>query len=354
MKRSAGVTVIAILSLVGSALTFAMGIVMLAVMTLVPAPHSNQFPGSPIFFKTILVLGSLVYLLPAVWGMVTGIGLWRLKSWARISIIVFAVLLSATGGFSGLISFLVPFPAAPNSGLDPAVMSGIRIGMGLFWLALLGIGIWWLVFFNRPGVKVQFVRPATEDAGGSTLQTGQFSENKASDALAPGRAERPLSITILAWLLLAGCAFLPLGIVLRAPAVFFTRLLTGWSASAVFLAFTALQLWIGIGLLRLKPAARTAAIIYFIFGAVNTAVFYLAPGSHTRLAALLDSEQTMFPWMQTLQSQPQFLFDLTPMLVIGGVAGAVAATIPLYFLITRKLAFEKAAADLGSVQTPFS
>jgi hypothetical protein len=352
MKRSAGVTVITILSLIGSALTFAMGIVTLAVMVLAPAPHSNQFPGSPIFLKTILVLGALVYLLPAVWGIVTGIGLWRLKSWARISIIVFAVLLSVTGGFAGLTSFFVPYPVEPNGGLDPSVVTGIRIAMGLFWLTLLGIGIWWMIFFNRPKVKMQFVRPTPQFADASTLQTADPLQNAAVGAI-PGTAERPLSITILAWLLLAGCVFMPLGIALHAPAVLFTKLLTGWSAASVFLVFSAIQLWIGIGLLRLKPAARMAAIIYFVFGAVNTAIFYLAPGSHTRLAALLATEQTMFPWMQPLQSQPQFLFDPAPMLVIGGVAGAVAATIPLYFLITRKAAYEKAAADLGSIRMPF-
>jgi hypothetical protein len=46
MKRSVGVTIIAILSLLGSAFMLVMGTVMLAVMALAPAPRSSQFPGS--------------------------------------------------------------------------------------------------------------------------------------------------------------------------------------------------------------------------------------------------------------------------------------------------------------------
>jgi hypothetical protein len=354
MKRSVGVTVIAILSLIGSALMFVMGILLLVVMALAPASRSNSFPGSPMLFRIILVFAALAYMLPAIWGILTGIGLWRLKNWARLSIIVFAVLLSIMGGFTGLVTLIVPFPIVPNSGVDPAAMDGVRIVMGVFWLAQLGIGIWWLVFFNRPKVKEQFAKPAPDPAAASALPAGQLAQNMAASSVVPGAAERPLSITILAWLLLAGGLFIPLCIFLRAPAVLFTKLLTGWPATTFFLGFAVMQLCIGIGLLRLKPAARTAAIIYFAFGAVNMAVFYFAPGGHTRLLALMDSEQLMFPWMRMFQSQPQFLFDPTPFFLIGAVAGTVGAAIPIYFLITRKLAFEKAAAELGSIPRSFS
>lgn len=60
MKRSVGVTVIAILSIVGSLFTFAVGILVVLAMILATAPPSNQFPGSPIFFKVILSAVSLM------------------------------------------------------------------------------------------------------------------------------------------------------------------------------------------------------------------------------------------------------------------------------------------------------
>jgi len=347
MKRSGGVTIIAILSLLGSALMLVMGTVMLAVMVLAPAPRSGQFPGPPMLFKVILLFASLMYFLPAIWGIVTGIGLWRLKNWARMSTIVFSVLLILMGGFTGLVSLVVPIPAVPNNAADPSVMSGMRIVMGAFWLTQLGIGIWWLVFFNRSKVKEQFGRPPMAFAAVSTPQT-VYLEGMPVSATDRSAAERPLSITILAWFLLAGSLFIPLSLLLRAPAMLFTRLLTGWPAVVVFLAFGALQLCIGIGLLRIRPAARTAAIVYFAFTFVNTAVFYFAPGSHARLLALVERQQSMFPSMRLIQNQSQFQFDPTPFLVVGAVGGLAVIIVPLYFLITRKVPYEKAAAVLES------
>jgi hypothetical protein len=139
MKRSAGVTVIAVLALVGSAFTLLVGVGMLVAVAIVPAPESTEFPGSPMLFRIILVFASLMYLLPAAWGIFTGIGLLRLKNWARISTIVFSVLLILMGGFTALMSLIVPLPVTTHSDVDPAVMSGIRMASGAFWLTLLGI-----------------------------------------------------------------------------------------------------------------------------------------------------------------------------------------------------------------------
>jgi hypothetical protein len=348
MKRSVGVTVIVILSLLGSVLTFAMGVLILVVMMMAPVSRSGQFPGSPIFFKVMLLATSLMYLLPAVWGVVTGIGLWRLRNWARISIIVFSVLLTLMGGFSGLMMLVVPIPSTPNNPVDPSVMTGIRVGMVAFRFALAGIGVWWLVFFNRLKVKGQFGQLSPALADGSPLQTAYSMQGPPVGMIGAEEAKRPLSITILGWLVLTGCLFIPLSLILRAPAIFFTKLLIGWPAVLFYFGFAVAQLCIGVGLLRLRPAARTAAIIYFIFGSVNAAVFYLAPGGHARMLTLMESERVMFPWMRMLPSQPEFRFDATPFLVVGAVSGLIVTAIPLYFLITRRFAFEKSAADLES------
>src|SRR5215470_4214725 len=111
-----------------------------------------------------MYLAALVYLGPSAWGILTSIGLFRLKEWARISIIVFSVLLVAMSGLGGLMLLLIPFPTPPGQTVDPSVTSGVRLVMGVSCLLLISVGAWWLVFFNRAKVKQQFVAPP---AGGA-------------------------------------------------------------------------------------------------------------------------------------------------------------------------------------------
>jgi hypothetical protein len=313
-----------------------MGIVMALVMARAPEVSPKEFPASPAFFKMILFMGVLMYVLPAIWGICTSIGLFRLRNWARLSIIVFSVLLILMFGFGGLIAFLLPFPSAPGQPVDASVVTGVRIFMGVLAAALVTLGIWWIVFFTRPGVVSQFVpTPPVPDAE----QAQPFAVG------VPQRASnRPLSITILAWFLLVGCMLIPVSILLHSPAVLFTKLLTGGPAVAYFLVFAAVALYVGIGLLRLQPNARIAGIAYFGFAFVNAAVFYLAPGARVRVASLLAVSQSMFPAMPA-SSQVNLPFDTTSFLVICGAIGLVVVLVPMYILISQKQAFSKAEIE---------
>jgi hypothetical protein len=104
--------------------------------------------------------------LPAGWGICTGIGLLRLKNWARISIMVFGGLLAVFGlfgAFGALLASLITLPSSPD--MNPAVLTSVRVFMVLFAMAQLGLGIWWVYFFNRATVKAQFQRPPGLSAG---------------------------------------------------------------------------------------------------------------------------------------------------------------------------------------------
>ena len=347
MKRSIGVTVIAVLALLGSVLTFLMGILMGWVMFRAPSGNPPQFPGSPAFFKAMIFMVSLMYVIPAIWGICTSIGLFRLKDWARISMIVFAVLLILMGGFGILMSLVIPLPAPSNLPSDRSIEVGVRLSMGVFSGALLSLGIWWVAFFSRKKVRQQFAGVRAVIANGATplaLDPLQLQPNMET---MPSTPRRPLSITILAWFLLAGCALIPLNVLLRAPAVLFTKVVTGYPAAVYYLALAGLQLYIGIGLLRLRPAARIVCIGYLAYGLVNAAVFYLAPGGHARMLALIEKQQSMFPWVQPGQNQFLQQVDLTPLLIIGACVGLAVLAVPLYFLITRRQAFETPVTALA-------
>ena len=332
MKRSIGVTFSAIVSLLGSALTLGLGVLVIFLLFFF-APTRANFSGVAAAPKAIFVMGVLVYVLPAIWGIITSIGLFCLKNWARISILIFSVILILMGVIAGLIMLLMPLPAAPAGAATQSTMTGLRLGMGGFWFGIAGIGVWWLILFTRPKVKAQFTAPSLACLTGEGLQPA----TPALIGQSPSSA-RPLSITIIAWLLLVGCAFFPINFVIHAPAIFFTKLVTGYGAAIYLFLYLVANLFIGIGLLRLNPTARIAGIAYYVFAIVNAGTFYLAPGARERMLALIGASQAMFPWMKPMQeSGPQF--DLMPFMTVFGVIGLLGVLVPLYFLITRRQAF---------------
>lgn len=348
-KPSVGVLLIGVLSLVGSAITLLMGIFMLFIPLLAPVSKTDNTPFAPGMFKAMMVLGSLFYVGPAVWGILTAIGLFRLKEWARISTIVFSVLLILMFGFGGLMTLLIPFPTPPNQDVNPAIMNGVRTTIGTFMFAVVAVGVWWLVFFNRAKVKQQFAASPTPAVGATTTEA--ISSSVAPVAVvAPRPPGRPLSLTIIAWLLLVGCLFVPLNLYLHTPVVLFTRIVAGWPAALYLLAVTAIHLYIGIGLLRLKPLARTIGVAYCLFLFVNAGVFYLAPGGRSRMLDLMQRSMALFPGMEEWQNQQvTTLFASTPFLWVAAISGLIVLVFPLYFLVTRKQAFEQAAAQNANV-----
>ena len=337
MKRSPGITFAALIALIGSIFTLLFGLLMLVIMMFAPIPAPGQSHVSPTLMRAVFVLLSLFYLLPAIWGIVTSIGLFRLRNWARLSIIVFSVLLLLTGVFAGLVSLLMPVPAGVNTASNPSIMLAIRLSMGLFWLTMIGIGAWWLIFFTRTSVRAQF---AAAPALGDMAVPAPPNQGMSPPIAVPSGPRRPLSITIIAWLLLIGCVLLPASLLLKAPMVLLTTVITGWAASAFCVAYAIANFFVGRGLLRLQPWARKTAIGLYGFGLLNTAVFYFAPGGRARMVALMESQRSMFGWETMLPNQPLVHIDLSPLFPIFAMLGLIGAALPIYFLIRRKAAFE--------------
>lgn len=343
MKRSVGVTIIAVLSLIGSILMLIMGILMVALAIFIPKTDANI---PPAFFTIAMVMGSIFYFLLGAWGISTGIGLFRLKNWARISIIIFSILLALMSAFSMLMSVLMIFLPIAGPSAEPSAMNIGRLVMGVFWGVQLGIGIWWLVYFTRAKVKAQFVPVVTALSQALPQVEYQMPATAFQSGTVQKPSGRPVSITVIACLLLAGCLFIPTNLITRGPAIFFTKIVFGWPAALIFIVFAGIQLYVGIGLLRLRPVARLVGLVYFAFGAANSAVFFLAPGAGTRMAALIEWQKSLFPVSQFPFMQPQFQFDFTPFYpvfaIFSGVAGVVAMAAQMYFLVTRKAAFKQA------------
>lgn len=365
-NRSAGVTAIAIFQFIGSALLLALAVLMAFAMlvTTVPPPNDRQLP--PHFFTAMRVVLPLFYALPAVWGIVTAVGLLQLKNWARISTIVISILLIVFGAFGVLTSMVFFLKPPPGNGLDPKMFAVIGAVAAVFALAEIGVGVWWMVFCNRANVKAQFLPqlyPLPYAAQGGTPYAIDMphtatppppsltSPTDLSSTTAPTpptvaatRTARPLSISIIAWFMLVSCLFIPLTFFIRPPLALFLTILTGWQSFVFMLISGALNVYVGIALLKMKPIGRLIGIGYFIFGLLNGAVFYFAPGRNARLQKLLDLQQSMFPWMRSAQSSP-FQTDMMPFFIVGAIGGVVFCIVLLYFLIIAKPAFDRAARE---------
>ncbi|HZE82626.1 MAG TPA: hypothetical protein VE604_17125, partial [Candidatus Polarisedimenticolia bacterium] len=250
-NRSAGITVIAILALIGSALLLLMAVVMAFAMLVAPTPDTNNAQLPPMFFKVFRVILPLFYALPAIWGIVTAVGLLGLRNWARISTIVFSVLLIIFGAFGMLTSMVFFLKPPPGNGLDPKAVFFIGVTMAVFALVQIGIGIWWMVFFNRARVKAQFLpQPSPfphlgQDAAPNAIDMpysatppppgfaspADLAPPPVPPIAAPNSSGRPLSISIIAWYLLASCLFIPFPLFLHTPTALFLAILTGWRAA---------------------------------------------------------------------------------------------------------------------------
>jgi hypothetical protein len=197
-KPSTAVTAAAIIAIIGS--VFAVLGALMSVFGLFFLAHLPQGPAMPAGVLPLVAATMICVLAVAVLGIFTGIGLLRLKNWARISALVWAGISAPFSALIMLVFLLIPTPAPPHGPAAP--MYFVRVFSLVFYGVPLAIGLWWLVLFNSKAVVAQFASPA----GGS--------ETPSSDSLLDSPAPRPpavpLAITVLAWFfLLSSCYSCP-------------------------------------------------------------------------------------------------------------------------------------------------
>ncbi|MEO8659337.1 MAG: hypothetical protein ABI693_12755 [Bryobacteraceae bacterium] len=299
-----GIRASAIITILGSAGTLLMaGIMMLAAFLPQPAAATP----SPIPMKPLGIVMSVFFLALAAWGGSTGIGIILRRRWSRISIIIFAAILAVIAGGGMLIIFAIPLPTPP--GADPAIIAGVRYAIAGFYGLLTIISIWWLVLFNRSITKSYFhgLDPA-------------------------GESVRPLSISIVAWYLLSAVVFYVPVLLFRSPAVVFGVVFTGWIALVIIAVFSAAQIYIGAGLLRLRESARVAAMVYFCIVGAN-ALASLRPATQAEMMRQMQiSMPKFFPTAATGAVSP-FPWPF-------GLVMIVLTALPIFFLVRRRGAFQ--------------
>jgi len=330
VTRPRGVTAAAIIALIGSVGAAGCGVLMLLAgialnradladaMARRPAP-----PFSPLLMMIVMGLSALAF---AAWGCASAIAVLRLKSWGRLSFIVFGALLTAFGAmyiFGGVVMMVI-FTSAPF--LDPNVPRGFLIGMMggmvVYAVVLVAIGIWWLVLFNRAAVK--------------TLFLGTFA--RTSDA-----TPIPVRVLIVAWMMVASILALPILLFAMSPmppAFLFGVEMHGWLARLVLVTQFGLFIVAGIGLLRRHSSALALAIGVYVFGLINSAAIAVRPGGF---------RQAMETYRGTGGEQilpPQFFDSMASLTMVAGLAFNLVL---IALLISARGRYLKACTARGSM-----
>jgi hypothetical protein len=304
MSRPVAVTASAVVAILGSIFTLlmaALSVASLFIATAQPRPHNSA---------QIVIAGALLFVAFAGLGIWTSVGLFRLRSWARTSVLIFAGFLAAVSIFSLLVTMAVPMPGDMSADTVRVFRWTMVVTFGI----PLVIAVWWLMQFNTQSTKAAFASPGVEPA-----------------------SLRPLSITVIAWASILGGASGLIGILARAPAFLFGLLFTGWTATAIYAALGALSLYIGKGLLDLRERARVLAIAWFAFSFVHMGLVTFVPSMRQ---GMLDFQLTLAK-DQAQQAQP-IAFDPGMLINLSFAFAAIVAAAAIWFLVRSRPAFARA------------
>ena len=291
-----GIRVSAALAILGSLLSLLFGVLLVWAVFNTSPSHGEALRLRPLLFGLAVFLAAL-----AAWGLATGTAIFRRRRWARISALILAVLLVGMG-VSALIAML--FVAIPVS---PDVSRGMAI-LAAFYGGLMLVGAWWLLLFNSRGAKLYFTGPEE-----------------------PSESGRPLSIAIIGVYLLLCAAGTAAAAIFRVPAALFGWVITGWGTLAVYTVCTAVEIWLGTGLLQFQNPARIGSIVFFALVAANSAVWAALPDFAQRMRELEAGLPRFLrppPHMPALDSMSGFL-----------LIGSLFALVPIWFLVRRRAAF---------------
>jgi hypothetical protein len=343
MARSTGITVSAVIVIIGSAFTVLFGAMMLLGSFVVL--NSSRAADAPVNLRYVLVIESFVFFAFGGWGLASGIGLIKTKEWARISTLVYAAILVFLSLPAALAMALVPFPTT-SSADDPNrpfnIMLVVRVGGTLLYAMSAALGGYWLYFFNTQKVKAQFraQQPLTEVG---QAEVPALPSGIPSVRFGPDQRIRPLSITIIGWYLIIASALAPLSIVfvnnlfsrLNLPFFFLGFFLFGPTAYLLLIVWMAAQLVAAVGLLKLKRWGLFATIALQCLALLNMVMMVAVPANRLRFQQVMDTIRFSTSG-QMFHSAPMF-----PMW-IGILSSLPIVVVILFFLISQKNSFSSA------------
>jgi hypothetical protein len=285
---------------------------------------SRPTPEMPAFLKTIMLVMMALFLGVAIFGVVTGVGLIRLRNWARISALIWAGVSAFGSASTILIVFLMPLPAPPN--VAPGALAAIRwIILLVYGLPLL-IGIWWLILFNRRPIKSQFAE-----------------QSLSADPSIPHKPRCPTPIVVLAWLLIIS-VFNAIFVLLPAyvPVVLFGHIISGAAGRVVFILSCVLFAVAGVGLLKLKTWSYPLTIGMYLIWLASGVISLLTPNSKIILNSAMSKMLGSMHLPDSGYQSPDYMRYMSLGIFLGLAFCGAVLTMLFYY---RKRFLEAAAAS---------
>ena len=281
-RASGSVVAAGVVAILGSCLAILGAALGIFGMGMLPStPEARQLPAGVQTMATVVLV---VWLGVAVFGIATGLGILRLKNWARISALVWAALSAGLCSVILLFSLVMPLPTPP--GERPISMFAVRMIAVVFYSIPVVVGIWWLILFNRPRVRAEF--SGTTPAEQTPIAPGMI------PALSPATPRCPLPIAIIAGFLFFSflSAFLMPLLHIPVPVILFGHRLHGSLATGAFVLTTMAMLVAAVGLWKLKlwsyPLIVGLQSIWLLSGLVTS----LSPSFEQNMREVFDEIQT--------------------------------------------------------------
>jgi hypothetical protein len=316
VKRSAGITVSAIVAILGSIASLLLGMLMILTDVMRPSSSLPDQPASPIPTGVVVAIMATFYCGFGLWGIASASGLLRLKNWARLCFVIFGGLLAffslCTAAGTAIAAFVLPATTPLPENVPQGLVTGVFVFFAAGSLMCLAIAIWWLVYFNRATVKAAF---AAEAAGAAS-----------------GPRQFPVAVSIIAWVLIAGSVMTAVQMLFSYPLLIFGIVFRGLAASLLLAIFAAVGLAAGIGMLKRRAEAHSLAVGYCVFGILNVASVIVLPGSFARMQDVIGETQGS----QALALPADAMYSF---MVLGMLIGLVATSGMLWLLIRSRKPF---------------
>jgi len=302
-----------------------------------PPPHLAPF---------VLGVMALMTLACAAWGFSTFVSLLRMRSWARISIMIIGgcvVAFSLLQLFGCIIAQVtiknfVPPPNYTNSatlvGPDQNALQGFFFIGDAMCLCMAAIGIWWLAYFGLTRTHEAFTRVELNPV---QPVTGLPAAKGASAAVV---SDRPISMTIVAVLMFLAALSMLTCCLIPFPLFFFGMQLSGWSAHVLLIAMAALYTVAGFGLLKRMHLGWLLAVGLQLLGLLNLLTMLSPPIRHHWLVYMREamaSMQSMMPTAPggTLASARMLQQQMLSALIVPGLTLGIVYVLVMLALLWR-------------------